>query len=225
MITLQQLTAITNQRNDILSPFLVPLNYTIGKFSIDTPARLPYFLAQICHESGCFRYTEELASGDAYDTRIDLGNTPEVDGDGAKYKGRGLIQLTGTTNYKKVSAYFGVDFFANPLLLKTPEWACKSAGWFWSTKGLNDVADKNDFLMTTYYVNGGANGLKSRVTYLIKSYKALGLDGLSVQMDNIFNTIANVIETPQDSRFKRILFTNFPDMDTLNNFKKSLQNL
>jgi putative chitinase len=132
---------------NLLSTFLEPLNETCERYEINTPHRLACFMAQIAHESGCLRYTLELGKGEAYDVgklAENLGNTPEDDGDGERYKGRGLIQITGTTNYKALSDELKVDFLANPELLQGPLFASLSAGWFWKWKQLNSVADQAD---------------------------------------------------------------------------------
>ncbi len=220
MLTLQQIKKITNQKDNILIPFVAPLIETFEKFSILTPTIQSHFLAQICHESGCFRYTEEIASGDAYDTRVDLGNTPEKDGDGRLYKGRGLIQLTGKSNYKKLSNYFKVDFVKNPSLLKSPAWACKSAGWFWITKNLNELAIKNDFLRITYLINGGFNGLEDRLKYFKKSLLTFDLDLTTINV--IFNQIEYNITTVKDTHFKKMLFKTVPNKESLSKLEQSL---
>lgn len=151
--------------------FVEHLNSTMLQFDINTPLREAAFVAQLAHESGEFRYVEELASGAAYEGRIDLGNTQP--GDGVRYKGRGLIQITGRANYQKLSDYFGVDFVANPEWLETPEWACQSAGWFWHTRNLNVLADREDFRAITKKINGGYNGLDDRLTYYTRALSIL----------------------------------------------------
>lgn len=119
--------------------YLEHLNSAINEFEIDTPQRQAAFLAQIAHESGSLRYVKEIASGDAYEGRKDLGNV--FPGDGVRFKGRGLIQITGRANYEAVTQALGADVLSNPELLETPELACRSAAWFWKTNGLNEVAD------------------------------------------------------------------------------------
>lgn len=149
---------------------------TMERYQITTRNRIAAFLAQIAHESGSFRYVEEIASGEAYDTgRLAerLGNTPEDDGDGEKYKGRGLIQITGTDNYKKVGQALGVDFFNNPELLEEPKWACLSAGWFWDSRKLNILADQLDFRGITIKINGGLNGFPDRMKRWEEAKKAI----------------------------------------------------
>ena len=106
------------------------LNYFMPIYKIDTEKRVAAFIAQIGHESGYLRYSEEIASGKAYEGRRDLGNTQQ--GDGVKFKGRGLIQITGRFNYEKISKDLKEDFIKNPALLSTPKYAVQSACWFWN---------------------------------------------------------------------------------------------
>lgn len=145
------------------------LNQTFEKYQINTPLRVCHFLAQILHESGCFRYNEEIATGDAYDTRTDLGNTPAKDGDGRKYKGRGYIQITGTTNYKAVSKALEYDFFADPEMLEKYPYNMLSAGWYWDTRKLNQYADADDITTITRRINGGLNGIIYRKEWLTRA--------------------------------------------------------
>lgn len=140
--------------------FYEPIIRGMEQYQINTPQRIAMFLANICHESGSFRYVREIASGEAYEGRKDLGNVQP--GDGKRFKGRGLIQITGRTNYAAISKAFGVDFVAKPDLLETPEWAAKSACWWWFNRGLNKVADTGDFLKVVKMINGGTNGLQDR---------------------------------------------------------------
>lgn len=137
------------------------LNQGMKEYEINTPIRIWSYLAQIGHESMQLFYSKELASGKAYEGRVDLGNTQE--GDGVKFKGRGLIQITGRFNYEKLTNTFGIDFIQEPELLETPEWAVKSSLWFWKTKGLNAIADSGDFEKLTMRINGGLNGIKERL--------------------------------------------------------------
>ena len=109
-----------------IDKFYQPLVDTMEKFQINTPKRQAAFIAQLAHESGSFKYVKELASGKAYEGRKDLGNTQP--GDGVKFKGRGLIQLTGRANYQKASDYFNEDFIDHPELIETPKYATLVAG-------------------------------------------------------------------------------------------------
>lgn len=224
-ITLDQLKQITKQKESILIPFVDHINKTILQFVINSNLKLSHFLAQACHESGAFLYTEELASGNAYDTRVDLGNTPQFDGDGKLFKGRGLIQLTGLSNYKRISEYFKVDFVSQPKLLQTPEWASKSAGWFWNTKGLNELANQNDFLLLTYKVNGGFNGLKDRLKYLKLSLNVLNVPDSDILIKDIYNKISQNLIQPQTNHYKKALAKAMPDQKTLLELKNYLDSI
>jgi len=162
-----------------LEVFLEPLNITLEAFEINTPRRAAMFLAQVAHESGEFRYLAELADGVAYDTgklAENLGNTPGADGDGQKYRGRGLIQITGAANYKEcsIALFRDPDFLlTNPEVLEKPLHACRSAGWFWKWKKLNACADADDFLKCTKIINGGTNGLDDRKMYWERAKREL----------------------------------------------------
>ena len=140
------------------------LEKKMAQYGIDTPLRVAHFLAQIAHESGSLRYVQEIASGMAYEGRSDLGNVYE--GDGVKYKGRGLIQLTGRKNYTDYDNATRCGCVANPSILTRPEWAVDVSCWFWKTRGLNSLADKDDIKAVTRRINGGYNGLQERTAYL-----------------------------------------------------------
>lgn len=167
-LTLAQLVAILPYSRKAAPAFVPHLNAYMPKYGIDNPARVAAFVAQIGHETGSLVFLTELASGAAYDTGTlakRLGNTPEADGDGQKYKGRGLIQVTGRDNYEDCSlALFGDRrLLDRPNLLSSPEYAVASACWFWKTHGLNALADAGDFHRITKIINGGYNGLTERV--------------------------------------------------------------
>jgi putative chitinase len=143
----------------------------MSRHRIATPKRIAAFLAQIGHESGQLRYVRELGS-EAYLSKYDtgalaarLGNTPAADGDGQKYRGRGLIQITGRDNYRRCSlGLFGDErLLALPELLEQPQWASESAAWFWEQSGLNELADRDQFNSITRRINGGLNGLEGRL--------------------------------------------------------------
>lgn len=140
------------------------LNQTMIEFDITTPLRQAHFIAQLAHESGSFNYLEEIADGSDYEDRSDLGNTQP--GDGVRFKGRGLIQITGRTNYLDCGKALGVDLISNPQRLAEPDLACRSAGWYWGTRSLNDYADKDDIDTITYLINGGYNGFDERKHFL-----------------------------------------------------------
>ena len=127
---------------------------------LDNSLRLIHFLAQLAHESGNFRYMEEIASGAAYEGRKDLGNTQP--GDGKRFKGRGPIQLTGRANYRKYGQQLGIDFENNPAIVAIPSVGLLVACKFWVVNGLNELADKDDVVSITKRINGGTNGLADR---------------------------------------------------------------
>lgn len=156
-----------------LLKFSGPLTVAMAERNITTPKRQAAFLAQIAHESGSLRYVREIASGEAYEGRKDLGNIRP--GDGIRYKGRGLIQITGRANHAACSAALGHDFLLNPEALEEPMFAARSAAWFWYVHGLNDMADHDAFGSITKRINGGYNGLDDRIVSWLTARKALGL--------------------------------------------------
>lgn len=165
-----------------IKKFLDPINKALAEFDISTPLRVAGFLAQVIHESGSFVYMQELASGDAYDTRVDLGNTPEKDGDGRKWKGHGLIQITGATNHKLVAKYFGIPLDKVVAWILTPEGAARSAGWYWTVfRKINAIADKGDIKAMSIAVNGKnrktglPNHLPERTAIYNNCKKVLGI--------------------------------------------------
>lgn len=177
MITLDQLQRIMPHAGKRAAVFLAPLNAAMQEFNITTPKRQAAFLAQIAHESGSLRYVRELASGEDYDTgRLAqrLGNTPEADGDGQRYRGRGLVQITGHDNYLLCGLALDLDLLAEPELLEQPALACRSAAWFWHNAGLNDLADRCEFTRITKRVNGGYNGQADRLAHYVTALKVLG---------------------------------------------------
>lgn len=150
--------------------FHAPVLAVCKRYGIDTPLRMAHFLAQIGHESGCLRYCEEIASGEAYEGRKDLGNLQP--GDGKRFKGRGLIQLTGRANYRQYGQHCQRDFERadDPAQVsRDPALAVDVAGWYWARRKLNDWADKDDLREVTRRVNGGFNGLDDRAVYLARA--------------------------------------------------------
>lgn len=131
-------------------------------YGLTTQMRMCHFMAQGIHETARFQTLREYASGKAYDTRTDLGNTPEVDGDGELYKGRGVFQTTGKDNYREVGKKLGLDLLKNPELLETPQLAMKAAFFYWDKHKLNGLADADDIVTITRIINGGKNGLEDR---------------------------------------------------------------
>jgi putative chitinase len=170
-LTLVQLLAIMPLARARAASFLAPLNAAMLEFGITTPARQASFLSQVGHESGQLRYVRELASGQAYEGRGDLGNTQR--GDGVRFRGRGLLQVTGRTNYSACGKALGLDLLAQPELLEQTVNACRSAGWFWQTKGLNALADAGDQERVTRRINGGTNGLAERLALFAVAQRVL----------------------------------------------------
>lgn len=154
-----------------------PLNAAMQKYGINTPARAAAFLAQIGHESMRLSRVREIwgptTAQTRYEGRKDLGNT--VKGDGSKFRGRGLIQVTGRANYERCSKALGLPLLEQPELLEQPQHAANSAGWFWQTNGLNVYADKGDFVGLTKRINGGTNGLADRQTLWARCKRELGV--------------------------------------------------
>lgn len=177
----RNIKANPHTKGESLDRFVDILNQYGTTFGLTTPMRWAYFLAQIAHESLELRYTEEIASGAAYDTgtlAIRLGNTPQKDGDGQRYKGRGYIQITGRSNYSDYGLYLrqhgmNVDLLKKPELLAQIIGATKSAMWFFWKNDLNRYADSADFRTLTRKVNGGYNGWESRCKYRDRALKTL----------------------------------------------------
>ncbi|MBQ3700821.1 MAG: hypothetical protein II886_13105 [Prevotella sp.] len=182
-LTIEQLrTAMPHASMARCREFLKPINNAMFRYNIDTPLRAAHFLAQCAWESGSLRYVEEIASGAAYDTGRKaqaLGNTPQADGDGQRYKGRGLLQVTGRTNYKLYGIIIGKDMEdmneRNWLLLRQPRYAADSAGWFWKTHGLNERADRDEHTNITRIINGSTATASRRLPYLRVAKIAVGL--------------------------------------------------
>lgn len=170
-LTQQQLITIMPNARAKAGIFLPALNAAMLEFGINTPARVASFLAQLAHESGQLVYVRELATGAAYEGRKDLGNTQP--GDGVRFRGRGLIQITGRTNYAACGRALGLDLLAQPALLEQTVNACRSAGWFWQSRGLNALADAGDQVAVTRRVNGGTNGLAERLAFFKVAQKVL----------------------------------------------------
>lgn len=155
--------------------FAAPLTEAMDHFYIDTPKRQAVFLAQVAHESGSLKWVSETWGPTPQQMRYEppsslattLGNTQP--GDGSRYRGHGLIQVTGRANHRLMQATLrragyedAPDFEAGPQLLCEPQWAAASAGAFWWARGLNTWADTDDFVSVTKRINGALNGIKER---------------------------------------------------------------
>ena len=165
LITKKQLSRIWDVSETTISDRIInDLNACLVRFQINTSVRIRHFISQISHESGGGKWMKELASGDDYEGRKDLGNTQP--GDGRKYKGAGFIQLTGRANYSDFSKYMndpkvmdGVDYVA----LNYP---ATSAGYWWYNNRMNALCDHNPLIEeVTKRVNGGLRGIEDRKVY------------------------------------------------------------
>lgn len=155
---------------------------TLDSYEINTKLRIAHFMGQVTHECAGFRTTEEFASGAAYEGREDLGNVHE--GDGVRYKGRGLIQLTGRANYRKIGQRLDLPLEDNPTLAAEPATSLKIACEYWKSRNINAAADRDDLIKATKLVNGGLNGLEDRRKYLQKAKTALAnIEGIRVALN------------------------------------------
>ncbi|MDC3958811.1 glycoside hydrolase family 19 protein [Polyangium jinanense] len=171
-LTLAELRAIMPNLSAARARKCLPhLNKAMKEFGINTKKRMAAFLAQLAHESGELVYFEELASGDAYEGRKDLGNTRP--GDGRRYKGRGPIQITGRSNYRAAGKALRIDLEKNPKLAARIHVGFRIAGWYWKTRKLNALADRGDFKKITYRINGGYRGLSRRTVYYRRALRVL----------------------------------------------------
>lgn len=174
-ITEQQLLQILPNAGRQAGVFVPVLNTSMGRYGIVGPARAAAFIAQVGHESGQLRYVREIWGPTVqqlgYEGRADLGNT--VPGDGSKFRGRGLIQITGRANYAACGDALGLDLINKPELLEMPQHAAMSAAWFWSTKGLNTLADQGQFEKITKRINGGLTGQADRQALYDEALKVL----------------------------------------------------
>lgn len=201
-LTKQQLAELI-PGNPYLDNWLEALNEILPEYEIDTPKRVASFIAQCAHESGGFRalkenlnyraesllkifpkYFKTLTEANAYARQPEkiankiyggrMGNGPESSGDGFRYCGRGLIQLTGKENYSWFAASLEMELIDVPEYLQTFEGAVQSACWFWETNKLNQWADKGDILTMTKRINGGTIGLEDRKKHYEHALHVLG---------------------------------------------------
>lgn len=181
-LTLQQLNSIfpAGAKSGRNAKFIEPLNDLFQKSDVNTVKRVAGFLSQIGVESEEFLYVRELG-GNSYFNKYDiqyapakareLGNTSP--GDGAKYKGRGLIQVTGKANYTACGKALGLDLVNHPELLEQPQYAVESAGWYWNSRNINAACDADDIVKITKLVNGGTTHLDRRTAYYNKAKSVL----------------------------------------------------
>lgn len=164
-MTPHDLAIATGARIDRATEWLPHIEAAMAEYDINTAVRQAAFLAQIGHESGGLHWVVELwgptPAQKRYEGRADLGNVQI--GDGFRFRGRGILQTTGRYNYEKTGEALGVDLIASPEKLGQAELAARSAGWYWKTKGLNELADAGDFERITKRINGGLNGYADRM--------------------------------------------------------------
>lgn len=156
--------------------FVAALNDAMREWEIDeSPFRVAAFLAQLAHESGEFRYMQELADGSAYEGRKDLGNVRP--GDGKKFKGHGPIQITGRANHESCSLalYGDTRLVDDPTPITRPTDGCRAAGWFWKMHGLNELADAMNFKEITRRINGGYTHEAEREMYYHRALEVMGV--------------------------------------------------
>jgi putative chitinase len=137
----------------------------LARYRIVTPLRLAHFLGQTAHESGRYKYLREIwgptPQQARYEGRIDLGNVQA--GDGKRFMGRGILQITGYGNYHRASGRIGVDIESTPELAERPDIAVLTACDFWAAHNLNELADADDLRALTRAINGGTNGIADRI--------------------------------------------------------------
>ena len=179
-----------------------PLSETFARFGINSPVQQAGFIGQCGHECGQFRILEEnlnyraatlmrlwpkrfptLEIANAYAGNPKkianmvyasrMGNRDESSGDGYRFRGRGCIQLTGSTNYFNAGKALGVDFWADPDLVATPKYAALTAGWFWSTHKCNEASEAQDWTRLTKIINGGVIGLQDRINHINQAIAVL----------------------------------------------------
>lgn len=176
MISLLAVQAICNTKAPRIEAIYPELIKALDRWDCTTPLRMAMFVAQTAHETGTYRYLREIASGEAYEGRLDLGNTQP--GDGKRFPGRGLMQLTGRGLYTKCSEelYWPRDLLiTQPELLEQPAYAANSAGWYWDLKNLNRFSDASDIVGASRRINGGRTGLAERVELYKRACYALGI--------------------------------------------------
>jgi len=201
MITLEQLQQLL-PNNPYVEQWHEALEHLLSDYEIDTPHRIAAFIAQCSHESGGFTtlkenlnyraetlrkvfpkyFTESSAQQfagkqEAIANRVyanRMGNGPEESGDGYRYCGRGLIQLTGKDNYQNFADSLEMNIEEVPDYLGTFEGALQSACWFWENNNLNKFADSGDFVTMTKRINGGTIGLEDRIKHYEHALHVLG---------------------------------------------------
>lgn len=192
IITEQHLQTIAGIKTPLMPLIAAEVTDQAAQYEIDTTQEFAHFLAQACHETDHFNTLREYASGNAYEGRLDLGNVQP--GDGVRYRGRGIFQTTGRSNYAALGIASGLpnQFLVSPTELEQPHWAVWSALQYWKTRGLNDIANHadSDLLNKKYRgqiiqvspiefisitINGGYNGMEQRKQFYANARKAFGI--------------------------------------------------
>jgi putative chitinase len=191
-------------KNPYIDQWHKALSQLLPDYEINTPQRIAAFIAQCAYESGGFvfltenlnyraesllklfpKYFKDMATAKSYERKPErianriyadrMGNGNEASGDGWKYRGRGLIQLTGKTNYTWFAASLEISPEEAAEYTQTFEGAAQSACWFWETNKINAFADKGDILGMTKRINGGTIGLEDRKKHYEHALHVLGV--------------------------------------------------
>lgn len=162
---------------DLARRWVGPMSSAMSERGINTARRQAAFIAQAAHETGGFVHVREIwgptPTQQGYEGRADLGNTQP--GDGSRYRGRGPFQITGRANYAACGQALGVDLVAFPQLLESSELGARAAAWYWHSRGLNELADVDDYEGITRRINGGLKGYADRMQRWERARKALGI--------------------------------------------------
>ncbi len=171
-LTLSMIHSVTPRSPEfLLAELIYNMNEFLPKYEINNHLRVTHFLAQAAHETAGFTAMEEFSSGKQYEGRQDLGNI--YFGDGKRYKGRGIFQLTGRSNYRTYGLRIGEPLEDNSFMAANPRIAVQVACEFWTLNKLNNFADKDDIFTITKRINGGTNGLEDRKAYHQKFLKVI----------------------------------------------------
>lgn len=182
----------------IIQGFAEAMPDVIRIAKLDTDQKIGVFIGQCAEESAGFQTTTEYASGAEYESRRDLGNTQK--GDGRKYKGRGLIQVTGRFNYAKAGEALATDLTVHPDLAAQFPLAALISAWFWDMRHLNaafgpGATSQSIIRGTTYHINGGLNGLNTRTLYIERAWRALKDPNLALKATAASNQIKAVTQS------------------------------
>jgi predicted chitinase len=197
-LTAEQILSIAPDADPVRVRELLPhLNRTMVEFRINTRLRQAYFITTVTYESDSFNVLQEFASGTDYEGRRDLGNINL--GDGAKFKGRGLLHLTGKYNYQACSNALGVDLITHPERLADYDLACRSAGWFWSSNGFNEEADKDE--KERFFRKMGQNSIGiSRKLEILNLAKEILIPSVELSLEDKFRSALNIEDKQKKSK-------------------------